>query len=232
VSWLEHLPAVLQEPDPADPGFLAALLGALEAVFTGAGDPNAPGLEELLDGIAGPPQQSLAGLERYFTPLAPAGEALPERHQAPAGFLEWLSGWVALTVRADVSEAQQRALIANAVPLYAQRGTPAGLAALLALYDVGVVIEEDLDAMQLGVHSTIGEDTFLGGGAPHAFRVLVNVPTADPVRLADTERRLRAIIDGEKPAHTIYELRIDTPPMQIGVRSTIGVDTMLGAAED
>lgn len=232
MSWLEHLPAVLQQPDPGDPEFLAALLGGLEAVLTGAGDPEAPGLEELLDGIDGPPQQSLAGLERYFTPLAPATEAVPARHQAPAGFLEWLSGWVALTVRADVSEAQRRALIANAVPLYAQRGTPAGLAALLALYDVGVVIEEDLDAMQIGDHSTIGEDTRIGGGAPHSFRVTLNVPTPDPDRLRDTERRLTAIIDAEKPAHTVYQLTSDTPPMQIGVRSTIGVDTMLGASED
>lgn len=232
MSWLDYVPAVLREPDAADPGLLGGLLTGLEAVMTGAGDADAPGLEELLDGIDGPPERSLSGLERYFTPLAPAGAAVPERHQAPPQFLDWLSDWVALALRADVTEAQQRALIANAVPLYAQRGTPAGLAALLALYDVGVVIEEDLDAMQIGDHSTIGEDTRIGGGAPHSFRVTVNVPTPDPDRLRDIERRLTAIIDAEKPAHTVYQLTSDTPPMQIGVRSTIGVDTMLGASED
>jgi phage tail-like protein len=229
MSWLEHLPAVLTEPDPDDEGFLAGLLAGLEAVMTGAGDPDRPGLEELLDGIDGPQQISLAGLERYFSPLPPAAGG-SERHQAPPDFLDWLAGWVALTVRADVTEAQRRALIANAVPLYAQRGTPAGLARLLALYDVGVVIEEDLEAFQIGVSSTIGADSRIGGGAPHAFRVLVNLPSPDPKRLREIERRLRAVIDAEKPAHTVYQLVSDTPPMQIGVRSTIGVDTMIGAA--
>ena len=37
-----------------------------------------------------------------------------------------------------------------------------------------------------------------------------------------------AIIDMEKPAHARYELEVVTPVLQIGVHSTIGVDTLLG----
>jgi phage tail-like protein len=231
MSWIEQLPPILRESDPADPTFLEALLAGLEAVLDGAGDPSDPGLEELLDGIDGPDQVALAGIERFFSPRPPAATAFPERHQAPADFLTWLAGWVALALRADATEAQQRALIANAVPLYQLRGTKAGLERLLALYDVGAVVEEDLDALEIGVHSTIGVDTHLGGGAPHFFRVRASLPLTDPQTLATMRRRLTAIVDAEKPAHTFYTLVIETPTMQIGVRSTIGVDTMLGAAD-
>ena len=38
----------------------------------------------------------------------------------------------------------------------------------------------------------------------------------------------RALIELEKPAHTDYELDWIYPTMQIGVHSTVGVDTLLG----
>ena len=42
-----------------------------------------------------------------------------------------------------------------------------------------------------------------------------------------------AIIDQEKPAHTFYAFRFrDVPTMQIGVHSTVGVDTVLGSVID
>jgi phage tail-like protein len=228
MSYLDDLPAIFAEDAPDDPGFLAAFLRGIEAVLTGVGDGTAPGLEEVLDGIDGPGGRILGGLERYFSPLPPPGATDPQLQQAPAAFLDWLGGWVGLVLRADVTEAQQRALIAAAVQLYAVRGTKAGLERLLSLYDVGTTIEEDLDAFQIGVHSTLGVDTRIDGGPPHYFRVRASLPVSDPARLEATRLRIRAIVDAEKPAHTFYDLVIDTPEMQIGVRSTIGVDTMLG----
>ena len=45
-------------------------------------------------------------------------------------------------------------------------------------------------------------------------------------------RKVKAIIELEKPAHTLYYLKVArfkksaaAPPMQIGVHSTIGLDT-------
>jgi hypothetical protein len=115
------------------------------------------------------------------------------------------------------------------VSLYRLRGTAEGIRQVLAAYDIGVEIDEDLEAMQIGVHSTIGLDTRVNGGAPYAFRVRANLAVADPHQLAALTQRITAIVDAEKPAHTIYELTIDTPTLQIGVTSTIGVDTMLGS---
>lgn len=229
MSYLDHLPAVFREADATQSGFLSDYLSGFEAVLTGAGEPADPALEELLDGIGDPDRPVLTGLERYFSPLPPADTVEPGRHQAPAEFLTWLATWVALVLRADVSEAKQRLLIANAVPLYRERGTRRGLEKLLKLYDVGAVIEEGLESMQIGVHSTIGVDTRLGGGTPHHFRIRASIATPDPDVLEATRERIAAIVDAEKPAHTSYDLVIDAPEMQIGVRSTIGVDTMLGS---
>jgi len=38
---------------------------------------------------------------------------------------------------------------------------------------------------------------------------------------------VRALIDLEKPAHTDYELELRYPTMQLGVHSTVGLDTLL-----
>jgi len=40
----------------------------------------------------------------------------------------------------------------------------------------------------------------------------------------------REVIELGKPAHTDYELAIVSPILQLGVHSTIGVDTLLGPA--
>jgi phage tail-like protein len=223
MTYLDYLPAVFGE-DADAAAFLGRYLSGFEQVLTGAGNAGDPGLEEVLDGISGPAGPVLGGLQRYFTPTA-ASAGLQTEPQ----FLPWLAGWVALALRQDATEAQQRRLIANAVSLYRLRGTAEGIRQVLAAYDIGVEIDEDLEAMQIGVHSTIGLDTRVNGGAPYAFRVRANLAVADPHQLAALTQRITAIVDAEKPAHTIYELTIDTPTLQIGVTSTIGVDTMLGS---
>ena len=68
---------------------------------------------------------------------------------------------------------------------------------------------------------------------PYRFILDVRVPLADLGKVKI--EKLRAIVNLEKPAHTIYYLKL-TPvvsayglqPMQIEVRSTVGTDTILG----
>ncbi len=52
--------------------------------------------------------------------------------------------------------------------------------------------------------------------------------TPDPIAMEHKQRVARAIIDQEKPAHTYYDLEVEVPTMQIGVYSTVGVNTLLG----
>jgi phage tail-like protein len=224
-SYLDSLPAIFRESSEDDPEFLGRFLLAFEHVLTGVGEADRPGLEETLDGIADPAtgELRLAGVYRYFEP----GPKAPEEQRAPAEFLEWLSGWVALTLRADLDELRQRDFIARAASLYRLRGTKRGLEEILRIYTrLGVSVEELQGRMQVAV-SRLGKDSFLGGGAPHFFRVIVRLATTSPAEISYQRQVVRAIVDAEKPAHTHYVLEVETPSLQIGVHSTVGVDTLL-----
>ena len=203
-----YLPAVYQEND-----FIGRFLSAFEKVLLGRApeqgvDPGFPGLEE-----------SIAGLVGMLDP-----------REAPEGFLEWLAGWTSFTFRADLDAGKQREFLANVIQLYRRRGTKANLKKLLEIFTIGIpaITEADVGELQVGVRSTIGVDTSLGGGSPHFFRVTIALPRGPEA----TQNRQMAIayslIEMEKPAHTDYHLIVNYPSMQIGKHSTIGVDTLLG----
>ena len=230
--YLEYLPAIYQqEAEVGRPNFLGRFLLAFEQMLTGLGDSNEPGLEEILDGLVDPVSEAtqLAGIHRYLDP----GPKLPDHERAPAEFLEWLAGWVALALRADLDELRQREFIASAVSLYRLRGTKQGLEQVVRIYTrLGVTVNEQNTPFQIGAHSTIGVDTILDGGGPHFFRVLLRLPTPDPAEQRKYRDVVTAIIDMEKPAHSYYNradlLDVQAPALVIGVYSKVGVDTLLG----
>lgn len=204
-SYLQYLPAIFSE-DP----LLGRFLLAFEQVLTGLdGSDREPrrGLEEII-----------ATIPQLFDPLA-----------TPREFLDWLAGWVALGLRADWREEQQRQFLAHIVPLYRRRGTKQNLIELLKIY-TGLdpeISEGENTVFQIGDHSTVGVDTQIKGSAPHYFRVKVTIPP-DRATLQRQNQIIRALIDLEKPAHTAYDYQPVHTTMQIGVHSQIGVDTLLG----
>jgi hypothetical protein len=104
---------------------------------------------------------------------------------------------------------------------------------MLRIYtNLGVEVAEFAAAMSVGEVSTVGVDTVIGGGPPHYFEVRMFTDERDPDARIRVERIARAIIDQEKPAHTYYDLDLETPTMQIGVFSTVGVDSLLGDDTD
>lgn len=239
-SLLAELPALFQEGSEIDqPNFFGRFLLAFERILLGLGESETelpvttsterisePGLEEILGGIRDPATDTirLAGLQRYFAP----GPHLAAAERAPTEFLAWLAGWVALTLREDWDELRQRELIAKAVQLYKWRGTKRGMEEFLRIYTrLGVRIDELNTAFQLGVHATVGEDTLLDGGAPFFFKVNILLPTPDPALIRQQREIATAIIDLQKPAHTHYQLTVETPVFQLGVHSQIGIDTLL-----
>jgi phage tail-like protein len=89
--------------------------------------------------------------------------------------------------------------------------------------------------LQLNRYSRAGEARLISTGNPqlelfheHAYRFEVFVPSAW-ICTADDERRLRRALDAEKPAQTAYELYLVEPRFRVGIQSTIGVDTIVGA---
>ena len=206
---LEYLPAIYQE-DP----FIGQFLSAFEKILLGREDDVVfpyKGLEETIDGLA----------------------ALFDPKETPKEFLSWLAKWTALSLRADLDETKQRHFLANIIQLYRWRGTKNNLQNLLKLFTVGVpdVNEAGAAEMQIGEHSTIGKDTYIGGGPPHFFYVNISLPRADPEVQLRQREIAKALIDLEKPAHTFYELTVNYPSMQIGKHSTVGIDTILGVIE-
>ena len=206
-SLLKLLPAIYSED-----AFLGRFLLAFEQVLTG------------LDGGEPLPAQ---GVEETIAEIASLFDARETRED----FIPWLAGWVALGLRADWTVAQKRDFLAKIVPLYRRRGTAENLADLLKIYTgLSPVITgvEDTD-FQIGVHSTIGADTWIEGRPPHYFEVSVTMPNPDQKTLQRQTQIASALIDLQKPAHTTYKLNVVFDTMQVGKRATIGVDTLLGS---
>jgi phage tail-like protein len=218
-SYLKDLPAIF-----SDHPFLGHFLLAFEQVLTGLPDVPAHeavpalGLEEII-----------ARMSTLFDPKASWDAILPEQERQTE-FLQWLAGWVALGLRADWTDAQKREFLAKVVSLYRKRGTEKNLVELLRIYTIfsPIISGTEENEFQIRDHSTIGVDTFIGGTAPHFFRVSVTMPNPDPATLRRQREIATALIDLQKPAHTDYELRIAVDTMQIRDRSTIGVNTLLG----
>jgi phage tail-like protein len=207
---LEHLPAIYQEPldDSGPPGrynFLSRYLLAFEQVLLGGG--KTLSLEEEIAGI----------------PTLLSAETTTEE------FLPWLASWLALSLRAELSLPRKRRLLANIVALYRIRGTRIYLELLLKLFLEALpsVIDADLPALQIATHSTVGQDTYLGGGQAFLFQVTLAFSRRDQAWVEAQRRLAIQVIDIEKPAHAWYELKVIFPRFQISEQSTVGVDTLL-----
>lgn len=232
-SYLEYLPAIFQEDvDENGVNFLGRFLLAFEKIMTGLGDVDEPGIQEILEGIIDPlsHESQMAGIHRYFDP----GVGLLDNNlRSPPEFLEWLASWVALSLREDWDEEDKRRFISNAVLLYQKRGTKAGLKEILKTYISPVVeIYEFNEPLQVGKICSVGVDAIIGGGPTHYFlvKIFLAISGEDAFKtIAHKQKIARAIIDQEKPAHTYYDFNLEVPLMQIGVRSTVGVDTILAS---
>lgn len=198
-SYLPYLPAVLRQSP-----FLGRFLLAFEAVISRNDavaelqDPNLARYRDLV-GFA----QLLDRIHEYFDPLNTDPEFLP-----------WLAQWVATSIRDDWSETTRRNFVANIVPLYRERGTRAGIEKVLALSgDDATVVD-----FQDNLHKDLEATHFPGIPNPppaHFFGVILTVDDLNATKLARRARRVRAIVDREKPAHTYYALRIIYPAMRI-----------------
>lgn len=215
---LQYLPAIYAE-DP----FLGQFLLAFEKILLGRDDSPSPDSstgesEDNSDAKSGgepvapapDPDLNPKGLEQIIDGLA----TLYDPINTPEEFLPWLSKWTALSLRADMTLEQQRRFVAQVIQLYQYRGTQENLLNLLELF-------------LTATPTIVVDDT-----EPYFFHVTIKLPRMSQEFTRRQFEIAQALVEQEKPAHTDYKLLLDTPTMQIGTYSTVGVDTLLGTTEE
>jgi phage tail-like protein len=180
----EYLPAIYREEgSDAQSNHLCEFLEGLEKVLLGFEEPDhSAGKGKPPHPHAGAVEGLGKEIERLYTLFAPLGDPDKKIGQAdkrtPDDFLPWLASWAALALHSGMDLDRQRELIAQIIPLYRKRGTKSYMEDLLTLcVDCDTSVhEEEIPAMQIGVHSTVGEDMHIAGGPPHFFRVVLTAP--------------------------------------------------------
>ena len=162
----------------------------------------------LFESFWAPIEQQIDSVENIFDP-----------EMTPSEFLPWLASWVDLTFDGQLTEEQRRQLILAAVPLYRKRGTCQGLKEHLEILTGGEaqITEYRARDFKLGPKARLGPAIALGrGNVPHTFSVSMRLPPvpadgAEEVQALEQERRrrVRRIIEREKPAHTSFKLEIE-----------------------
>lgn len=151
--------------------------------------------------------------------------------RADARFLPWLASWVALLLDETWEESKRRDLIRRIVQLYTIRGTVEGIRQFVEIY-TGIkpeIVEEFGAGWRIGVRSTVEVDTRIyGTWEENAHRFSVLVKTFEEFDL-DRREKVRERVLIEKPAHTqLVHVGFFASFWQVGVRSTLGVDTKVG----
>jgi phage tail-like protein len=197
---LKYLPAIYHTSED-----LGELLAVFEAVLFGV-DGTEPGQERRRQSLSEslPIVDSIATIASLF-----------DAYETPTELVPWLAQWVALSHLSGLTKQRQRDLLAEIVPLYAQRGTQTYLERLLEFFkpeNTSIVVEDrELHGFIVGA-TRIGIDSRLEYDRPFWFRVAIYiaVPVGDTSEqrgfIAQWEERLRRVIDLAKPAHTLYEL--------------------------
>jgi phage tail-like protein len=188
--------------------------------------------------------------ESFWRPIERQIDELPyyfDPELAPSELLPWLASWIDLTLDEQWPEDRRRRLLGSAIPLFRKRGTCQGLAQYLEIY-TGVepeIIEYRAQNFRLGLGGQLGSGIALGrDNIPHTFAVKLRLPAINGHRLVDQtqdaeqaaprgdvgraaerqeglrRRKIEAIIDAQKPAHTRYKLLLETDADLPGMQRT------------
>lgn len=152
-------------------------------------DDLAQRLASAIDAVLAPVFTSLDCLPAYLDPLL-----------APEDFLDWLSGWVGVTLDHTWDSERRRQMVAFAVELYGRRGTAVGLADQVAVFTGGRV--------QIIESGAAGWSKVANGAIPGDPQPLLTVRVTVPDPNAIDAARLNRIVAMAKPAHVPHRLEI------------------------
>jgi phage tail-like protein len=193
-GYAQYLPAIYRVPDKVSPQPPPQSRDTLErflALF-----------ESFFDDVEG----EIGDLRRLFDPAS-----------APADWLDWLAGWLALELEEGWPEAKKRRILAGAFAAYAWKGTARGLArALRDRLGVAASVEEphaQIDWWVLppdggGSGSRLGLSTRLAAASPQGA-VLDHSATLDGSHLIEEEDLGEPLFTG-----TAYQFSVTLPRAQ------------------
>ncbi|WP_214323247.1 phage tail protein I [Nonomuraea sediminis] len=162
----------------------------LPAMFA---DDLAQNLTQALDEVLAPILTTLDCLDSYLDPAL-----------TPSDMLPWLANWVAIGFGEQMTEAQRRALVADAVSLHRGRGTLDALARL-----VNTLTGVDAQVTDTG---GVGWSTRPGGHLPGTDEAKVTIHLPDETEVDRTW--LKEVLELGVPAHVSVEVTILNPPGQ------------------
>ncbi len=157
--------------------------------------------------------------ESFWAPIETQIDAVPyylDARMTPDRLLPWLAGWLGLELDEHLPRQRQRRLVRAAIRLFRQRGTRTALREYLEIYTGGQaqIVEHRADDFRLGPEARLGVGIALGTGhRPHSFTVTLRLPPGELPSEARARRawrrRIEALIEAEKPAHTHYTLVVE-----------------------
>jgi phage tail-like protein len=146
-----------------------------------------------LDDVLAPVIGTLDNLEAYVDPVL-----------APEDFLDWLAGWVGVTVNDNAPLPLRRATVARAAELHRLRGTVAGLRTELELLTGGTVTVTDSGAVTWS--DTPGAPA---SGEPGSWvRVDVRVPAGGDWSPDALRSAVEAAVAAATPAHVRHLVEV------------------------
>jgi phage tail-like protein len=232
-SWLKYLPAPYQEDDQSR-SFLSRFLSILQTDFDGF-DETVDDIWTLFDPLS-VPGKSYAWLAAWLAlPIKPTWSDAQRRSVLKSAYTQYKR-------RGTVVGLQQ--LISDYAGVGARLVEHYRLRQLIQLADDpakatatggGRLWSRDFyRRLQIGVYSQVGYFKLVGEPEPgvepvawgvHQFSVFFN---AEPLGMDATRKSVAAVVEREKPAHTMATYRPVYARMRLGVQATLGVDTRIG----
>jgi phage tail-like protein len=231
LSYLQYLPAVYQA-DPVSKDFLDRFLSIFETVL-GSVETKIDRIAEYFDPDGVTDRRFLEWLAAWVDMSFYQDWSLPTRRRllrhapelyrqrgTPAGLKQIL--WLIFGVKVEILEhfRLRQWIFLNSQSSLGNRSQLWG--------------NQIIDRLQLEENSRIGDFALVGTSDPeqdpfslYAHRFSVFIPTAQsPPQI---ERQIRAVIEDQKPGHTQFTLERVESRFRVGVQSTVGMDTLVGA---
>lgn len=150
-------------------------------------------------------EQLCAAFDDVLAPIFATLDCLPaylDPHTAPADMLDWLAGWIGLTVNIHDEPARKRELITAGASLLPWRGTVRSVSeAVVAAFNLPTEVVES------GAATWSTQPNSEPGGEPvPTLIVRVTVEAPDDI----DRRSLDAIVDSVKPAHMPHRVEVIT----------------------